>query len=209
MNLLRRRSFGLYWCAFVGFGVLLWGLVGCTTLREVSNLRKVNFKIDRVTQPRLAGIDLTQFRSYEDLSGTDVLRLGSSLSGGSLPLSFRLHVQATNPASNDVDARLTKMDWTLLLEEKETVSGTFDQEVVLPPGEPRDVGFRVELDLVRFFDENLRGLVNLASALSGDGPPQSVKLKVQPSINTALGPFKYPSPITVVSEEVGRKNPQQ
>jgi hypothetical protein len=101
------------------------------------------------------------------------------------------------------------MDWTLLLEDKETVSGQFDQEVVLPPGQPQDVSFRVELDLVRFFDDNLKGLVNLASAISGDAPSQNIKLRVQPTVNTMLGPVKYPSPITVVSKEVGGSNTQQ
>jgi hypothetical protein len=95
------------------------------------------------------------------------------------------------------------MDWTLILEEKETVSGRFGREVVLPPGEPKDVSLQVELDLVRFFDDNLQGLVNLASAISGDAPPQTIKLRVQPTVNTTYGPVRYPSPITVVSKDVG------
>jgi hypothetical protein len=75
--------------------------------------------------------------------------------------------------------------------------------VVLPPGAPTDVPVDVELDLVEFFDENLRGLVDLATAISGDGPPQNVKLEVQPTIQTRLGPMQYPKPIIVVSEDVG------
>ena len=184
-------------------GLLLLAATGCTAFREVANLRKVQFSIDRVAQPRLAGVDLARVQSYEDLRGTDVLRLGSALSNGTLPLSFTLHLDAENPSSNSVDARLTQMDWTLLLEDKETVSGRFEQEVALPPGEPTDVPFDVELDLVRFFDDNLQGLVDLAAAIGGDAPPQTLKLRVQPTINTRLGPLQYPSPITVVSRSVG------
>lgn len=191
------------WSAVVAVSLLGLSIAGCATLREVSNLRKVDFQIDRVSQAQLAGVNVNNLESYEDLSSTDVLRLGSALSRGEMPLSFTLHLQATNPASNSVNARLTQMDWTLLLQEKETVSGQFDQEVVLPPGEPTDVAFQIDLDLVRFFDENLRSLVNLASAISGDAPSQTVKLRVQPTVNTPFGPFKYPSPITVVSEDVG------
>lgn len=196
------------WLVIVGVGLLVGGLTGCATLREVANLRKVDFVIDRVAEGRLAGVPLTKLRSYEDLSARDALRLGASLSDGTLPLAFTLHLQATNPSSNDVNARLTEMDWTLLLEDQETVSGIFAREVVLPPGEPRDVAIGVELDLVQFFDDNLRELVNLASALQGEGPPQTVKLRVQPTVNTRLGPVKYPSPITVVSTEVGREPAQ-
>ena len=197
-----------HWCALLALVILVGSLGGCTAVREVANLRKVQFAIDRVANPQLAGIDISKFESYEDLRATDVLRLGSALSDGKLPLVFTLHLEATNPQSNDANARLTEMDWILLLEDKETVSGRFQQEVVLPPGEPTDIGLNIELDLARFFDENLPSLVNLASAIAQDKPPQTVKLQVQPTVRTAFGRFQYPSPITVVSKEVGRSPPQ-
>ena len=191
------------WCVVPVVGLLFLAVTSCTALREVSNLRKVQFAIDRVSESRLAGVDVSRLQSYEDLRSTDVLRLGAALSEGELPFAFTLHLQATNPSSNDVDARLTEMDWTLFLQDQETVSGRFEQEVVLPPGDPTDLAFRMELDLVRFFDDNLRGLVNLASAIKGDAPPQTIKLKVQPTVATSLGPVQYPSSITVVSKEFG------
>jgi len=197
------------WCVVLSVVLLGGSLGGCTAFREVANLRKVQFTIDRVSGARLAGIDLKKFESYEDLRGTDILRLGSSLSEGELPLAFTLHLEATNPETNDVNARLTEMDWTLLLEDKETVSGRFQREVVLPPGTPKDIGIGLELNLVRFFDENLRGLVNLASAIAHDAPPQTLKLRVQPTIQTDFGRVKYPSPITVVRREVGQSDRQQ
>ncbi|MEF8815300.1 MAG: hypothetical protein V5A20_03700 [Salinibacter sp.] len=196
------------WPLILGIGVLLMAVTGCTAVREVANLRKVQFAIDRVGQPRLAGVDVSRVQSYDDLRTTDILRLGSALSDGSLPLSFTLHLDAENPSSNSVNARLTQMDWTLLLEDKETVSGRFEREVVLPPGEPKGVPFDVELDLVRFFDDNLQGLVDLATAVGGEAPPRTIKLRVQPTVNTRFGPFQYPSPITVVSKDVGGESQQ-
>ena len=175
----------------------------CQTLREVSNLKDVRFRIDRVTEAQLAGVSLAQVQTYSDLRSVDVVRLGSALANGSLPLSFTLHVEATNPETNSLNARLTQMDWTLLLQERETVSGTFDREVVLSPGKPTDVPVDVKLDLAKVFDENLQQLVGLATAVGGDGPPTNVKLKVQPTIQTRLGPMRYPNAITVVSEDVG------
>jgi hypothetical protein len=200
-----RKSF---WLALFGAGLLVSSIAGCTALREVSNLRKAQFAIDRISNPRLAGMDLFGFESYEDLGTTDVLRLGSSLSDGELPMAFTVNLEATNPSSNSANVRLTAMDWTLLLEDKETVAGRFEREVILPPGEPKSVAVQVELDLVRFFEDNLRGLVNLASAIVQNEPPQTVKLRVQPTVNTALGPIEYPSPITVVSKRIGRDESQ-
>jgi hypothetical protein len=178
-------------------------LTSCQTLREVASLKDVQFRIDRATDAQLAGINLEGVRSYEDLGGADVARLGAALSSGELPLSFTLHVAAENPSTNSVDARLTRMDWTLLLNDQETIAGTFDREVVLPPGTPKDVPVDIKLDLIDFFDQNLRGLVDLATAVGGEGPPTDVSLRVQPTVRTPLGRMKYPTPITVVSRQVG------
>lgn len=193
--------------AFLLFLFAVAGLVGCQTLREVSNLKEVRFRIDRVTDAQLAGVPLTRVRSYDDLGGMDLARLGSALADGRLPFSFNVHVEATNPESNSLNARLTRMEWTLLLEDRETISGTFDREVVLRPGAPTEVPIDVQLDLASVFDQNLQQLVALAAAVGGEGPPANVKLKVQPTIQTRLGPMQYPSPITVVSKEVGRSAP--
>jgi len=187
-------------------GLVMVGLLGgCRAFREVSNLKEVRFRIDRVTDAQLAGISLAGVQSYEDFGGLDIARLGSALAEGRLPLSFQLHVEATNPEGNTLNARLTNMDWTLLLEDRETVSGTVDRTIVLPPGEPTDVPVDVSLDLAELFDENLQRLVALATAVAGEGPPTNVKLKVQPTIQTRLGPMRYPNPITVVSKDVGTR----
>lgn len=176
---------------------------GCTTLREISNLKDVSFQVDRATDVQLAGISVERVDSFDDLGAADIARLTAAMAEKELPLSFTLHVGAENPETNSVDARLTKMDWTLLLEDKETISGKFNREVVLPPGEPKDIPVDIRLDLVRFYNDNLQGLVDLAASVGGSGPPTNVKLEVQPTIQTRLGPMRYPNPITVVATDVG------
>lgn len=186
--------------------LILSGLAGCQALREVSNLKEVRFRIESVTDAQLAGISLSGIESYGDLGGMDLAHLGSALARRELPFRFTLRIEATNPERNRLNARLTNMDWTLLLEDRETVSGTFDREVMLRPGVPTEVPVDVQLDLARLFDENLQQLVALATAVGGKGPPSNVKLEVQPTIQTRLGPMRYPSPITVVNKDVGRSS---
>ncbi len=176
----------------------------CQTIREIANLREVDFAIDRVAQADLGGIDLSRIRSYEDLRASDALRVAQMVAGGEAPLSFTLHLDAQNPAENDVNARLVAMDWTLLLDETETVSGTFDQEVLLTPGAARDIAIPIRLDLVDFFERSARDLVELALAVSGQGgEPQRIRLRARPVIDTPIGPIRYPEPITITVAEVG------
>ena len=97
------------------------------------------------------------------------------------------------------------MDWTLLVEGRETLSGVFDDEVVLPPGEPRDIPFPVTLNLVEFFDGSARDLFDVALSLAGaGGEPAELAIRASPVVQTVLGPIRYPRPITLVRGRVGQ-----
>lgn len=178
----------------------------CQTLREVANLREVDFSIRRVAGAQLAGVDLSRIRSYEDVRPADLARLTAALSGGEAPLAFVLHLDAANPRENGVTARMVEMDWTLLLDDTETISGTFNENVAIGPGETRDIGIPIRLDLFRFFDRSAQDLVELAAAVSGRGgaAPKQIKLRARPTIQTPLGAIRYPRPITVEVAEVGQ-----
>lgn len=184
-------------------------LGGCATLQQIAALRNVDFSLDRVAQVRLADIDLDRVRSYSDLSVTDVARLTLALSREELPLDFNLFVQGENPPENGTEARLVRFAWTLLLEDRETISGVFEDEVVFAPGEPTTFPVRISLDLLEFFEGSARDLGELALNLAGEGgSPKNVALRAVPTIQTALGPIRYPGEITIVSTEVGRDAPQ-
>ena len=93
----------------------------------------------------------------------------------------------------------------MLLEQRETVSGTIEREYVFPPGQPQDVPIAIELDLLDFFERNAQDLFDLARNLAGQGgAPKNVALRALPTIDTPIGPISYPRPITIVSRDVGR-----
>ncbi len=180
-------------------------LQGCQSLRELAALRMVEFALDRVDETELAGVDVQRIRSYQDLRARDVVRIGAAVAAGELPLSFDLFVAARNPEDNAVQARMVRMAWTLLLEDRETVSGVIDEAFVLPPGEVRHIPVGIELDLVDFFDRNAQDMVELALSVVGQGgEPKNVKLEAVPTIDTPLGAIDYPEPITIVSRDLGR-----
>jgi hypothetical protein len=167
-------------------------------------LGKVDFSLDRVSGLRLAGIDLGRITSYGDIGFTDAANLAVAITQNRLPLEFDLHVMAENPADNSVEARLLSMDWTLFLQERETLSGAVANQVNLPPGEPRDIPIAISLDLLEFFDGSAQDLVELALSLAGQGgEPKEVALRASPVVETPIGPIRYPQPITIVSRSVG------
>ena len=192
-------------------GPVRWAVLGglvllsaCATLQQIAALRAVDFALDRVAGVRLAGVLLDDKRGWGDVSLTEAARLTLALSQGRMPLEFDLFVVGTNPPDNAVDARMVRMDWTLLLEDRETITGAFDREVVFPPGRSTAFPVAISLDLREFFEGSAQALAELALALSGQGgAPKSVALRAVPTIETALGPLRYPSAITILSTEVG------
>lgn len=176
--------------------ILCLAAAGCATLQQVAALRRVDFSLDGAAGTSLGGIPLDAVRDYGDLSALQVARLAAYVAQGQLPLETDLQVLATNPADN-VQARLVGLDWTLFLDDHPTVSGTLPNDHVLPPGQPVTVPVHVRVDLVDAVGGQLQDLVNLALAVAGTGEPARVRLEATPSVDTPLGPIRYPEPIRI------------
>jgi len=178
---------------------------GCATLQQFAALGNVDFSLDRVSGLRLAGIDLGQIDSYDDIGFSQAASLALAITQKRLPMEFQLHVLAENPAENSVEARLMRMDWTLLLQDRETLSGVLEEEILLPPGEPTDIPIFISLNLVDFFEGSAKDLLELALSIAGQGgESKEVALRATPVVDTPLGPIRYPRPITILSREFGR-----
>ncbi len=194
----------IYILRVTGLLMVLPFLSGCATLQNLASLKDVDFSLDRIAELRVAGVNLLDKTSYSDISTLDAVRLTASIAQSKLPLDMTIDVGALNPADNKVDARLVRLDWTLFLEDRETISGAIDDVILLPLGDKTTIPVDVSLDLIDFFDGNLTDLVELAMSLSGQGgSPKNVKLEALPTIDTAIGPIRYPSRITIVNQDVG------
>ena len=125
---------------------------GCQTLREVANLRDLEYALGDVARADLAGVDLAGVRTYNDLRTRDVLRISAALADGRLPLQFQLNVLATNPEANGVRARMVEFDWTLFIEDRETVSGVLQENFIIAPGETQTVEFPLAASRLAYWD---------------------------------------------------------
>ena len=177
--------------------IAITALTGCATLEELAGVHRLRFVIDRVSDGRLAGVDLERVRSWRDLTPGQALALAGAVRSRQVPFTFTLHLEATNPAENTVAARLVGLDWTLRLDDRDTVSGALDHDIRVSPGETADIPLAVELDLLRFFERDARALLDAALAVAGGSAPDGVALVATPTVTTPLGPMTYPGKITI------------
>ena len=184
--------------------LLLLGVVGCAALQQVLALRHVEFNLDGVRNGRLAGIDVNRVRSHRDLSAVDLGRIALALGRNDLPLEFQVDVGAHNPTDNQTAATMTRLAWTLYLNDRETINGLVDSSVTMPAGANTVIPIRMRLNLLEFFDGSAQDMVDLVASLVGlEADPTRVTLRAIPTITTPLGPITYPSPITIVNRTIG------
>ncbi len=178
--------------------VAIGGIAGCAGLREAIALRQVDFRYDRISDPAIAGLPLTRVMRYEDLSIVDVGRLALAIASKDVPLDITVHLEGQNPASNNTTARMMRLDWAYFVDDRSVMSGQMAGEYVFPPGEVRDVPIDVRFNLVDLFGNDGRVLFDTAVVLSGQRTTtKRVVLRLTPTIETSLGPIRYPVPITL------------
>lgn len=185
-------------------------LVSCNVVKEIGqsmlNLSRCTFKLDSISDFRLAGISLSGKSSLDVTSAAKAL---TGFAKGELPASFVLNVAMQNPntgagGTSKSVATMTSFAWTLLIDSAQTIQGNIAQPVTIPgTGQQTIVPLGMSLDLVKFFKS--RGydkIVNLAFALGGvHGSASRVTLRAKPTINTDFGPITYPGEIDIVNTE--------
>lgn len=188
-------------------------LESCATLgelaRTISSLRRLQFRLDGVSDFSLAGVKISGREQLRDFSVADGLRLLNAFRSRRLAASFLLNVEALNPndgsgGTTRTVSTLTHFDWRLLIDDQPTISGGIDRPIEIPgTGQTSVIPLRLELDLYEFFgSRGYEELIDLALALGGKrGDISRVALDARPFVSTPLGEISYPERITIVSKE--------
>lgn len=178
--------------------LLMVTVSGCASIRQMTALRNVRFAFASVSDVRFAGVPIGPGTNFSQLGLTDLARVSAALVAKRAPLELVAHVNATNPEENLVAARMLELGWKFYVQDQETLAGRIGQPVVIERGQTVDVPVAVGIDLMKVKSGTARELFDLAVAIAGNGPiRQDLKLELTPTIDTAIGPITYPSPIVI------------
>lgn len=198
---------------YLYFFILAITLSGCSVYQSLVNLSRLQFKLGEVNGFTLNGVNLTGKARLADFNSFEILKITQAVASGNLPVSFVLNVQAKNPNDGtggypNTNATITNFPWRLLIDNKETISGSLRNQVTVPgTGEISTIPLQINLDLVKFFkDKGYEDLINLALAIGGNqGSSSSLTVYAQPTVSTSLGPIKYPDELRIVSFQFTNK----
>lgn len=176
------------------------GLASCDVLTQVAqmaNFANCTFNFNNVNQIQMLGINLSKGMTKENLNVTQLLSLTNAIMSKSLPVSFNVNVDVSNP--NSIAAAMSKMDYILTLNGKQVVSTTMNQAVNVPANSSNVVSIPITTDLFQLFSgESAEAIVNLAFKLAGaSSDPVNVGLKVKPYISVNGQQLAYPDYISM------------
>lgn len=173
-------------------------------ISQVAMLSKCQFRLSTLTNTKLAGVNVQNIDSFNDLSFVDVTKVTAAYATGNLPLSFTLNVEAKNP--NTSAAGMSKLDWILLIDDLEVLTGVTEQRITIPAnGGTAILPLNLSFDLLKVIESrNVESLANFGMNLAGAGNrPTRVTLKAKPTIYVGSNPITYPNYITIENEFSG------
>ena len=172
------------------------GLASCDVLTQVAqmaNFANCTFDLNSVNHIEMLGINLSKGMSRENLNISQGLALVNAISNRSLPVTFNVNLDVSNP--NSIAASMAKMDYILTLNGKQVVSTTMNNSVNVPAKSSSMVTIPVTTDLFQLFSgESADAIVNLAFKLAGaSSNPVNVGLQVKPYITVGNQQLAYPN----------------
>ena len=176
------------------------GLASCDVLTQVAqmaNFANCTFNFNNVNQIEMLGVNLSKGMTKESLNVSQLLALTNAIMSKSLPVSFNVNLNVSNP--NSIAASMSKMDYILTLNGKQVVSTTMSKAISVPANSSNMVSIPITTDLFQLFSgESADAIVNLAFKLAGaNSNPVNVGIKVKPYITVNGQSLPYPDYITM------------
>ena len=176
------------------------GLASCDVLNQVAqmaNFANCSFDFNSVNQIQMLGVNLSKGMTRDNLSITQGLALVNAISNRTLPVTFNVNLDVTNP--NSIAASMAKMDYVVSLNGKEVITSTLNNSLNVPANASNTITIPISTDLFQLFSgESADAIVNLAFKLAGaSSDPVNVGVKLKPYISIGNQQLAYPDYISL------------
>ena len=185
---------------FLLFAMLLWMALSCAYMKELSSLKKCEFRYSTLENPVLAGVSIQDIKNVEDLGFKDIGKVAESILTGRLPLTFTINVEVQNP--NKETASLNKLEYIAFIDEAQIAEGEVNERIEIPAGGIACVPVKIETDILDILRKEQRNaLINFTLNLAdASKKPTRAALKIKPYIRVRERDLVYPGYIKIRHE---------
>jgi LEA14-like dessication related protein len=175
-------------------------LASCQAVQLMQNFLKCEFRLAQVGNVQALGINMAGKRSFTDFNLLDAGKVVQALAGNQLLLNFIANVEVKNP--NAQPAGMNRMDWILVLDNKEVLNGTLNQAINVPASGTSVVPVNLSIDLKKIFANQGRDeTLGLAFDLANQGNNSTrIMLRVKPYMNIGGAEIAYPGYLNIKKE---------
>lgn len=170
---------------------------GCDALKQMGgayNFTKCKYGYKSITNPSLAGINFSG-----GISAADGRRLAVLLTNPteSLPLTFTLNLDVTNPTSSD--AFMHGLSYILDIDGVEFTRGKINNTLTVGAGQKSVMPLNIGMDVMRLLGGSSKdAAVNMVKNLAGIGDKKSeVSVRIRPTFMVAGRAVESPAEIPV------------
>lgn len=188
--------------SFLSIIIIVTCLSSCGLVQQGTELKtfaNCDFRLESVTNLKLAGVSIQNADALTDLGFTNMALVTGSVAKGTLPLTFDLNLEARNP--NATVAAMNRLDWILLLDKQEIVSGVLMDRIEISPNSSTIFPLSINFDLIKAMSgKTAEALLNLAFSLSGTGATSKITIKAKPTIIIGKKTMQYPGYILITQK---------
>ena len=188
------------YCLVSALPLMMWLIVSCAYLKELSALKQCDFRYGTLENPALAGVNIEDIKDIEDLGFRDMGMVAQSIFKGKLPLTFTINVEVQNP--NSKTASLNRLEYIALIDKVQIAEGEVNKRIEIPAGGIASVPVEIETDIIRILQKDSRNaLINFGLNLAdASKKPTRVKLMIKPFIRIGNKDLEYPGYIKIRQE---------
>jgi LEA14-like dessication related protein len=157
--------------------------MSCDVLSGIVSFANCKYEFAGFSNPSVAGISLSNMTSVNNLNAASMLKLTAGILSGSLPLSFTVNINATNP--NATAAQIAGLDWGIDLNSTNILSGTLDNSISIPGnGGKTVIPLTIQTDLLQLFKgESKDNILSFVNHLLNTGEGSSnVSIRIRPTV---------------------------
>ncbi|MCK9447858.1 MAG: LEA type 2 family protein [Bacteroidales bacterium] len=185
---------------FLIAGIQLALLPSCSIIQQAAQMKRLSlctFDVQGVDNIQLAGISLDEGMGRKDLNAAQIMQLTNAVFSKQLPLKLNLLVSIKNP--NDKKAALSRMDYSLLIDGLELISGQMEKRYEIEPEGQTLVHIPITTELFQVLSgQSIDMISNLGFKLTGSSSqPVDLLFKVKPYIQVGLTQLAYPGFIEI------------
>ncbi|MDX5480738.1 MAG: hypothetical protein LPK07_03560 [Hymenobacteraceae bacterium] len=180
--------------------MMLLASVACKEVEDIKAFTEANYRLHGVEDVKLNGIDLHErIEAKQALTNEERDSLLAAITGNTLLASSTMALQVDlKEPSEDRSLTVTRLEWLLLVNGKEALTGTIEDTMVLREG-LNTIPVETPILLTEVDGQpNYEGLSRVINLVSKRADIQkSVTLQIKPTIKTPLGEVESPTYITV------------